>query len=362
MRGWSIALFRLFGIRLEIHATFLLLLAYVGYEGWRAAGALGLAASVLFVVMIFACVVLHELGHSLVAKRFGIGVSRIMLLPIGGMALFDSIPRQPAKELAITAAGPAVNFLIVALLLPFSNWREFSLGALSVPLDASGVADALVVVNLIMGLFNLLPVFPMDGGRILRALLATRLPYTRATFLAARIGQVLALAGAAAVLLLGGSLITVLLLVFIFVGAGLELRYVERTEKFDGLTLGDVIRRDFIALPGSATVATALATLQQKQPQDVLVIDRDVPAGVVFREDIVSLACAGRWEEPMIAHTRPGLLVLQASWPLLPFAQSSGRSEGVLFPVYDGTEFAGVLDLRHIEEMASLAGRKVRPG
>ena len=106
MRGWSIGLFRLFGIRLDVHATFLLLLVYVGYEGWMDDGTFGLATNIFIVVLMFACVVLHELGHSLVARRFGIKVARILLLPIGGMALFDSIPRQPAKELAIAAAGP----------------------------------------------------------------------------------------------------------------------------------------------------------------------------------------------------------------------------------------------------------------
>ena len=116
MLGWSINLFRVFGIRLAVHFSFLLLLAYVAWAGWMEAGWAGVAWSVAFIVMLFTCVVLHELGHSLTARHFGIGVSRILLLPIGGMAEFDSIPRQPRRELLITLAGPAVNFAIVLAL------------------------------------------------------------------------------------------------------------------------------------------------------------------------------------------------------------------------------------------------------
>ncbi len=139
----------------------------------------------------FACVVLHELGHSLMARRFGVGVRRILLLPIGGMAEFESIPREPRRELLITLAGPAVNFVIAGVF-----WGLiYLLGALSTwnyPAAISDFLDALLWGNLVMGLFNLVPVFPMDGGRIFRALLATRMSYLRATFFAATVGKIIA--------------------------------------------------------------------------------------------------------------------------------------------------------------------------
>ena len=123
MLGWSINLFRIFGIQLAIHVSFLLLLAYFGWQGWGLGGAQRMLWSTLLIVLFFACVILHELGHSLTARRYGVRVPRILLLPIGGMAEFDRIPRRPAEELFITVAGPAVNFFLVLLLAPFV-WRE----------------------------------------------------------------------------------------------------------------------------------------------------------------------------------------------------------------------------------------------
>src|SRR5471032_1711584 len=124
MLGWSINLFRVFGIQLAVHASFLLLLAYYGYDGWKDGGLIGLWWSLGLIVLFFVCVILHELGHSLTARRFGVQVPRILLLPIGGMAEFDRIPRKPSQELLITIAGPAVNFLLVILLLPLV-WHGF---------------------------------------------------------------------------------------------------------------------------------------------------------------------------------------------------------------------------------------------
>lgn len=191
MLGWSINLFQVFGIQLAVHASFLLLLVYWGYEGWLEGGLLGMAWSVGLIVLFFVCVILHELGHSLTARRFGVKVPRILLLPIGGMAEFDRIPRKPTQELLITIAGPAVNFLLVALLLPLA-WRGLFATEDRSYYSVSGLLDQLWYANLIMGVFNLVPVFPMDGGRIFRALLATKLSYLRATWWAVMIGRVLA--------------------------------------------------------------------------------------------------------------------------------------------------------------------------
>lgn len=191
MLGWSINLFKVFGIQLAVHASFVLLLAYWGYQGWLEGGVQGMAWSVGLIVLFFVCVILHELGHSLTARRYGIKVPRIMLLPIGGMAEFDRIPRKPSQELLITAAGPAVNFLLVALLLPLV-WNDFFHGESVAAYSPAGVTVQLVYANFIMGVFNLAPVFPMDGGRIFRALLAMKLPYLRATWWAVMVGRVLA--------------------------------------------------------------------------------------------------------------------------------------------------------------------------
>ncbi len=229
MLGWSINLFRIFGIQLAVHASFLLLLAYWGYEGWREGGLPGMAWNVGLIVLFFVCVILHELGHSLMARRFGVKVPRILLLPIGGMAEFDRIPHKPAHELLITIAGPAVNFLLVALFLPLV-WRGLFAAGDQSSYSVSGLLDQLWYANLIMGVFNLLPVFPMDGGRIFRALLATRLSYLRATWWAVMVGRSLA------VLLIGwaiyrNNIMLGVLFVFIFYAGNAEYQVALRMEQ-----------------------------------------------------------------------------------------------------------------------------------
>ncbi len=189
-------LFRVRGIMLAVHFSFFLFLAVQAFIGWAEAGNLGAVQYSAVLLACFVCVVLHELGHCFTALHFGIGVRRILLLPIGGMAEFDTIPREPRQELLITIAGPAVNFAIAALLwlaLPASAFAPVDAAAesASAALTLADVGVLLMQWNLAMGLFNLLPAFPMDGGRIVRALLATRLPYLRATRWAAGIGKVI---------------------------------------------------------------------------------------------------------------------------------------------------------------------------
>src|SRR5688572_23239877 len=165
MLGWSMNLFRVRGIQLAVHFSFFLLLAVNAFVGWADAGQSGLLWHTAALLAFFTCVVLHELGHSFTAMHYGIGVRRILLMPIGGMAEFDSIPRQPSRELLITLAGPAVNFVIAAVFwiaLPPAPEIETE------TMTALDFGHLLVRWNLLMGFFNLLPAFPMDGGRILR--------------------------------------------------------------------------------------------------------------------------------------------------------------------------------------------------
>ena len=248
MLGWSLNLFRVRGIQLAVHSSFFLLLAYIAWQGWQpdptdhyAGGWAGMLLSVGILLAFFVCVVLHELGHSFTAMRFGVGVRRILLMPIGGMAEFDAIPRQPSRELLITLAGPAVNFVIAGLLaIAFPPPKGWPFGDYDFAANATGVAQLLMHWNLIMGCFNLVPVFPMDGGRILRAVLAIRLPYLRATQIAATTGKVLASA-AIGVALLAPQLhlarnpawLLAALFAFIFVAGEMEYRAVRRRERDD---------------------------------------------------------------------------------------------------------------------------------
>ena len=250
MLRWSINLFRVFGIQLSVHASFVLLLAYAAWEGWQDDGGwTGMAISIGLTVAFFICVVLHELGHSLTAMRYGVRVPRILLMPIGGMAEFDRIPRQPSAEFIITINGPLVNFAIVLLLwaivglppgLPFHPQFAESL---------KGLTHLLLYWNAIMGCFNLMPVFPMDGGRIFRALLATRLTYLRATFWAARIGQTLAIALACMAAFYWQRPMMTVLFLFIFNVGGSEYKMLLRREQESAYWV-DMARR--VAIPGVA--------------------------------------------------------------------------------------------------------------
>ena len=250
MLGFSLPLFPICRIQLSLHSSFLLLVAYFAWTGWTDAtgGWRGLGTNVALLLVFFTCVVLHELGHALTGRRFGVEVSRILLMPIGGMAEFSRIPRRPLHEALMTLAGPAVNFAIAGLLgLALGRPSFHDVGAAVESEQAIGVAgffERLVFSNLLMGCFNFLPIFPMDGGRILRAGLATRLSYVRATFWAAAVGQTLA--GLLSAASLGAVVyftcqgeeqmdlvpfyLWMVLFAFIFMAARLENRAVARQE------------------------------------------------------------------------------------------------------------------------------------
>lgn len=252
MLNGSIRLFRIAGIQLSVHITFFLLLAYYAWEGWQDAsgfgstagliGALSSASSVLF---LFIFVVLHELGHSFAARHYGIAVPQIMLLPIGGMAQMSAIPRNPWQEFVITIAGPAVNFAIIGVMLIFAPFHTEQIMAhfrAFLGLQVSAGTDVelhwpqfVMLINLLMGCFNLIPVFPMDGGRMLRAALASRLPYVKATFVAVTIAKVLAVAGILLALFWfePARIQTAILFGFIFFAGQTEYRMVKRREEED---------------------------------------------------------------------------------------------------------------------------------
>jgi Zn-dependent protease len=218
--SWKIG--RVAGINLYLHPTFLLVLLFPGVLDS------GNPLTILLVLAVFGCVLLHELGHALMARRFGIETSDITLYPIGGVARLQRMPRAPGAELLITLAGPAVNFAIVAALS--------LLGALGLePLTAGTMfgefLSELWIVNLGLGLFNLIPAFPMDGGRILRALLSGWLGRAMATTVAATVGRTLAVLFAVTTIYWSGPLIHLALAAFVYFAASAEekqVRYEER--------------------------------------------------------------------------------------------------------------------------------------
>lgn len=354
MLDWSIKLFRVHGIRLEVHFTFLILLAIFGHEGWTYAGAIGVIWGCLLLVSVFACVILHELGHSIVAMRYGVHVQRILLLPIGGMAQFDRIPREPGRELAITLAGPAVNFVLFGLLALVLH--GFSIEQVApFPLNLRQLAYSLAAINLVMGVFNLIPVFPMDGGRIFRALLAMKVDYLTATRWASAVGKILATVGAGYVLLAHQSYLTAALFAFIYLGGDLEYRYVRRQEMLKGVMIDDLIDRNFLVLPASTVYGDALEAAADRPGAALMAADTDRIVSVVAGSDRPPR------RKPWMDHRTLGrcgesaAAPLQGDWPvdfLYPRISNSGRR---FFPVYSLDRLIGLLDADQLD--ARLAER-----
>ncbi len=238
MLHWSFPLFRIFGIRLAVHWSFLLFLGYIGWSGWHQThtwqGAIWWLVSVL---LVFVCVILHELGHCFVGQYYGVSVPRILLLPIGGMAEFSEIPREPPRqEIIMALAGPAVNFLLLIplyYLSPIEHIRVTLGGVIYEQDGINALFKLLIYMNLMMGCFNLLPAFPMDGGRVLRAWLAGSRPYVEATQIAATVGKIVALLGALVMAFWVKNPLAAGLFVFIIIAGELEYRAVRRQAAFE---------------------------------------------------------------------------------------------------------------------------------
>lgn len=226
---WSWHLGRILGIPTRIHASFALVLLWIGFTTWSAAhSSMAVMFGLGFALAVFACVLLHEFGHALVARQFGIETRRITLLPIGGVAELERSPEDPRAEMWIAAAGPAVNFAIAAVLALIG----VSFGIFSGTGILSVVFSGLLWANLMLGLFNLVPAFPMDGGRVFRAWAAGRYDRVRATQMATKLGRALAL-GFGVWGLFAGNWMLVLVAMFVWFAAGRELASVERTAAFD---------------------------------------------------------------------------------------------------------------------------------
>lgn len=279
--SWSIPIARIAGIQLRIHITFVLLIGWLALVYYNAGGAAVAAGGVIFILLLFLCVVLHEFGHALAAKYFGINTPDITLLPIGGVARLARMPEEPKQELIIAIAGPAVNVFIAA-----GAWAAGGVFAYPPTLEG-GFSSALVSINVLLLLFNLLPAFPMDGGRVLRALLATRLSYPRATQIAATIGQGFAFAFGFIGLMWNPFLIFIAL--FVYIGASQEAALAQLRDVSRRFPVSSAMVREFRSLPNTATLEEAADALIATSQHDFPIIDETGNvAGVLTRNDLIS--------------------------------------------------------------------------
>lgn len=292
---WSWRIGALAGIPVYVHATFLLLLAWVSLShAARGGGFAGVASGMLLVVLMFACVVVHELSHALVARRFGVRTREITLLPIGGVAQLERMPEEPRQELLVAAAGPATSLALAAALFVLVVLLGQPIGPEGLRVVGGAFLAKLMWFNVTLAIFNLLPAFPMDGGRVLRALLATRMDRTRATEVAARVGQGMALLFG----LLGFFYNPILLFigVFVWMGAKGEVTLAQLRAALYGMTVSQAMVTDFHVLSPGDTLARAAALMLAGFQQDFPVMEGGAVVGVLTRADLVKAMAQGGTE------------------------------------------------------------------
>jgi Zn-dependent protease len=282
---WSWRIGTIAGIGVYMHATFLLLILFILglylHQGRTLEGAL---AGILFILVIFGCIVLHELGHALTARKYGIRTRDITLLPIGGLARLERMPDVPIQELWVALAGPAVNAVIATALYVGDLVVGVSPQLQPFHWLGGSFLNRLMVVNLWLLAFNLIPAFPMDGGRVLRAILATRMEYTRATVLASRIGQAIAYVFGFVGLFTDPFLIFIAL--FVWMGAEQEAAIVQVHTSLGGIPVQQAMLTEFRTLNPDDALQTAIDYTLAGGQQDFPVVFGDHVLGVLSREDV----------------------------------------------------------------------------
>lgn len=281
---WSLQIGKLFGIPIRVHVTFLLLLFFIGIVGSRQAGGAGAAFGMISILFIFLCVILHEVGHSLTAIRYGINVKDIVLMPIGGVSRMEDIPEDPRKEITISVVGPLVSFVLAFIFFLIARVTDQSIDLRTLSLFSGNLVGNLFWINLILGLFNLVPAFPMDGGRVLRGILATSTDSLRATKIAVSIGQAFAI-----LLFFFGIFFNwwmALIAIFIYLGAEGEERMVALRTTLGHSPVKVAMLTDVHTISPDQTIGDVLENICHGLQQDFPVIERGGVVGILTKEAI----------------------------------------------------------------------------
>lgn len=351
--SWHVGTFR--GIGVFIHATFLLLVGWIFFEHILRGHGIGTALTgVAFILLLFLCVVLHEFGHALTAQRYGINTRDITLYPIGGVARLERIPRDPKQELIIALAGPAVNVVIALALFAYLSLAHTLTGLGRLQLVGGDLLTNLLVVNVILVVFNLLPAFPMDGGRVLRAVLATRMEYGQATQIAATVGQGMAMLFGFAGLLWNPFLLFIAF--FVFIGAQQEAAMVQTELAFRGVPVSGAMMTRFFTLQPTNTLSQATELLLAGPQADFPVLEGDQVVGILTRDSLVhSLRECG--PECTVAQAmRPAPAPVAPGASLEETFQQMREQEVQSVPVFDGGRLVGMVTLENIGEFLMVRG------
>lgn len=349
MRG-SIRLFKVFGISINIHVTFFFLLLLFLASGLK---------WVFLIAGIFFFVTLHELSHSLVARHFGIKVSEITLLPIGGVAAMTKMPEKPIQEFLISIAGPLFNIAVVVIFffpLKYFLGREVLFHPLSTATWPLTIAY-IYWLNLMLALFNLLPAFPMDGGRVLRSFLAGRMGYQKATRIAVNFGNIFALIFAY-LGIVRFNLILVAIAVFIYMSASSEELQVDIREALKKFRVRDILSRDFLNVTSDATLAKVLELIFHSHQEDFPVVDDGILVGFASRQDIMA-GIHKLGTDKMVKE------IMRKDFPKAKDTDSLTKIQGIMqeqgvrsLPVVRGDEAIGVITIEDIGKVYAMISQK----
>jgi Zn-dependent protease len=365
--GNSIRLFSVKGIDIKVHITFPLILVWAAIQFGLLSrqGIQGALFGVIVTSILFVIVVLHELGHSVAALRYGVPVKEIVLLPIGGVAQLTRMPEKPIEEFVIAIAGPLVNFglAIVLAIIAFATSLELGIG--NMPLTFSRLAGAsmqsvfayVFISNLFLGLFNLIPAFPMDGGRVFRALLATRVDYARATSIAVTVGQgiawLMALWG-----LLGGGFFIIIIAVFILIGASQEGQLVQLKKLFDGLSVEQAFSRGVKSLTPNSTLREAVDLTLTSFQSDFPVCEDERLVGLLTQSRLIEAINRLSPETPVGVVMEREISPVDPNDGLFQVQQRLAELKLDALPVVDKGTFLGLITSRDLNEAYRLLSKK----
>jgi Zn-dependent protease len=347
---WSWKIARVADIEVYLHVTFVILILWIALGYWQLEGTLAAVINgVAFILALFFCVVLHEFGHALTARRFGIRTRSIVLLPIGGIASIERMPDDPNQEILIALAGPAVSFGIAGIL-----WALLAASGSLVPIEELDVSGAtflqrLMLVNVLLGAFNLLPAFPMDGGRVFRALLELRLGRLRATRIAAGVAQGLAIV--MALLGLYYNIFLVLIAIFIWFGAATEAGFAGVKQALSGISARTAMLTDFEVLEPDESLERAVNLTLSSPQKDFPVVQNGSIVGVLRQADLLrGLHDQGKLcrVDQVMQRGVPAMDVGDSLVNVLENVQSAG---GGLLAVMERGRLAGIIDLENIMEL-----------
>lgn len=347
---YSLSLGRIAGISVFVHWTFLILIGWIVYINLRMGhNALDIFWSVLFILTLFACVTFHELGHALAARRYNIKTKNITLLPIGGLAQLESIPEKPKEELAVALAGPLVNVIIAFLLYPFvALGPEITEAFDLTKLSHHNFLPSLMIVNIWLAVFNMVPAFPMDGGRVLRALLSFKFERAVATRIAASVGQLLAIG----FVLIGFfyNPFLVFIGIFIFLGAQAEAQHAEAKSQLKGFTVAHALMREVPMLKPDDTIQHSTDRLLDTQNRNFIVVNGAEVIGTLSRDEIIRALREGKEHSAVMEAMNRDFISLDAAMPLEEAWTKLQTSRKAAAPVFSAGQLVGMLDNENIAE------------